>query len=1331
MRFSRWLFLVAALVGAVVSQGNALALSVGVNFNRNADEVFAATTSAGAVPQMNWNQTPTAGTGVDDVLFDLTDSNGATVTGMNVFYTAANTWASGAANTADGNISLLKGYLDDGGAGSQVDVEGIPYAEYDLYIYAAGDQGQGPPLADYTVTHGVDTFNPVWAQAASLAPGGVLIDGSGGGEGHYYVIQGLTETNLSIAGLNNAGAGRAPLSGFQIVDANTIVFDGALRASIDRDSGEITLSNNTGAAVDIAGMSLLSDRGALVPGSWTSIAGNHDNGGSVSADEWFVVSSDASDLSEVTLGTGTLTQTQSVSLGTGAWSALPFEDVTFEYLDAATGETKIGLVSYTGNGGDSLLVGDFDNSGAVDALDWPTIRDGFNSDLAGVTGADAYAVGDIDGDLDVDLADLLAFEAIYDAANGAGSFASLSASVPEPSTCILLLMGVALMFSKRLARKVRLVPMLGAVALTCLLASSSYAVSIGVNFTESNDGGATPRPEQTLAPATTAGLFGAVQPNWNSYSELMGEGGASETPVDSTGAVTAASVTWETSNSWGNGIANPIPDNGDDALARSYFDDGVTMPAGTGVTIDMANVPYANYSVVLYLSSDQGDGGTYGTYTVNGNAQTNGNATSRFNVGATSYGGWVPNANAMIFTGLTASALDIDIQERAGTTRASIAGFQVIEGDLDYQLTLEVNTDTGNVSIRNDGVSGTFDINYFEINSASGALDEAGWTPLGTGTTDGSDWEALGNLDDNLLAQFHLQGTGSYSDGTTTPLGHAYSGGAQDLTFNYHVGGLNATLEGKVVYVTGGGQDGDFDGDGDVDGADFLTWQVGFPTAPHDAAGYALWESNYGFGSGPGNGSLSGSAVPEPSTLVLFGIVFVGVALSFFRHKGVRSMKLIKVTAMSAFTALFMAQAAFAVVHLDRHYQFGDAAGESPSAGSDIFTTVDSEVTSAPDDQQDLNTNISGVNPTYVNLSTVGSGRTGWGASFSGTSEIRGDRLNRPDETVGNGVDLVGDGPVLSNYPFNYAGIGSRGLQMWVYPNASALGTPATPTTRQSIVFDTFSSGGPAISATGMWGQSNAAHIDDAQIAVSVPVVGDTWHHVMQHAFPDGEAGSPSVVPGTGGARSLSTVVFVDGIAVSANNDNWFLNGSISGDRNGELVIGSEDLPDFAIANHFDGVIDDLQMYVYGDNTAQGGQDYGTFDLFADNAWIADAITALPNGVLLDGDINRDGAVNGDGTGDANVDDVSAFIAGWTSTPKIFQGAHNQIAVGDWETWGNGDLDHDGDTDFSDWFILRANHPSPGSLNLGSLLGGSVPEPSSIALLLLGVLSFLGMRYKC
>jgi len=68
------------------------------------------------------------------------------------------------------------------------------------------------------------------------------------------------------------------------------------------------------------------------------------------------------------------------------------------------------------------------------------------------------------------------------------------------------------------------------------------------------------------------------------------------------------------------------------------------------------------------------------------------------------------------------------------------------------------------------------------------------------------------------------------------------------------------------------GQAGDFDGDSDVDGGDFLAWQRGdSPTGGADAGDLALFESNYGTGVG-----LSGvSSVPEPTTVLLSGLALV------------------------------------------------------------------------------------------------------------------------------------------------------------------------------------------------------------------------------------------------------------------------------------------------------------------------------------------------------------------------------------------------------------------------------------------------------------------------
>jgi hypothetical protein len=70
-----------------------------------------------------------------------------------------------------------------------------------------------------------------------------------------------------------------------------------------------------------------------------------------------------------------------------------------------------------------------------------------------------------------------------------------------------------------------------------------------------------------------------------------------------------------------------------------------------------------------------------------------------------------------------------------------------------------------------------------------------------------------------------------------------------------------------------GGQPGDFDNDGDVDGRDFLVWQRGGSPNALSASDLADWQNNYG------NGSLAAvGSVPEPTALALLALALVPVA---------------------------------------------------------------------------------------------------------------------------------------------------------------------------------------------------------------------------------------------------------------------------------------------------------------------------------------------------------------------------------------------------------------------------------------------------------------------
>jgi hypothetical protein len=117
----------------------------------------------------------------------------------------------------------------------------------------------------------------------------------------------------------------------------------------------------------------------------------------------------------------------------------------------------------------------------------------------------------------------------------------------------------------------------------------------------------------------------------------------------------------------------------------------------------------------------------------------------------------------------------------------------------------------------------------------------------------------------------------TYTDATYTTAGLAGLGFAEDddgTSVFYRYAAAQET-----PFIDSDPSNGDYDGDGDVDGADFLTWQRGLgltgqPDATTgdsdddgdvDAADLALWQSH--FGGAPAVAAVG--AIPEPASLAL------------------------------------------------------------------------------------------------------------------------------------------------------------------------------------------------------------------------------------------------------------------------------------------------------------------------------------------------------------------------------------------------------------------------------------------------------------------------------
>jgi hypothetical protein len=218
----------------------------------------------------------------------------------------------------------------------------------------------------------------------------------------------------------------------------------ALSITVNRSTGAITLTNQTGVATNISSYTIASAFEGLNPASWLSITDNYDSGNPGpnqvdAAHAWAEQTSAVGDVTELEPGAAgaSLAAGRTVNLGNGLWVVNPTEDVTFSYVSGGT--TVPGIVNYVGGpGGASVTEGDLNVDGAISAADWVILRNNQLGNLSALGLAQAYRQGDLNGDRKNDHADFAEFKSLYDAANGVGAFVAMVASVPEPSSFSLI-----------------------------------------------------------------------------------------------------------------------------------------------------------------------------------------------------------------------------------------------------------------------------------------------------------------------------------------------------------------------------------------------------------------------------------------------------------------------------------------------------------------------------------------------------------------------------------------------------------------------------------------------------------------------------------------------------------------------------------------------------------------------------------------------------------------------------------------------------------------------------------------------------------------------------
>jgi hypothetical protein len=382
-------------------------------------------------------------------------------------------------------------------------------------------------------------------------------------------------------------------------------------------------------------------------------------------------------------------------------------------------------------------------------------------------------------------------------------------------------------------------------------------------------------------------------------------------------------------------------------------------------------------------------------------------------------------------------------------------------------------------------------------------------------------------------------------------------------------------------------------------------------------------------------------------------------------------------TTLAVAAAILIPLSSASATTLDKNFRMGDDPGETAfnsgvpiaNGGTVNVGTRDSQGVAGQgqlEHLQQFNT------PTYRSITGRPDGVGGFGIEFNAAQSeyLRADSLNNPENSTAH---------LHPSATLNYNGINDRGFQFWVRPTSTAV---------QSLVMDSNQHG------VRIDGGVFSMRYNNTNYPTAVTVVPNTWYHV--------EVVRPSLAQGS--------QMYVNGVAVAIATGNYNLLDTA------DLVVGSNTggtISSFTGGNaeFFSGIIDDLKMFVIGsaplcdaDSNCvpdRPAANWGTFDFKTDNEFADFKLT----GVL--GDLNHSGSVT--------TADVDAFIAGWLDRKVI-----NGIQIGDLSTFEQGDINFDGITNIFDLAMMQSALAGAGmgGITAADLLGATVPEPASLALVL-------------
>jgi hypothetical protein len=1126
----------------------------------------------------------------------------------------------------------------------------------------------------------------------------------------------------------------------QVFTGDAPASDAVLRAVIDRDTGEVSILNQTDDPVSLRGYSLRSGAGVFDEQGATFLSDSNSN--------WLRATQfgDAvNDLSEVYLLDGfALAAGSAIDFGAGAWQQFfrDVGDISFNYLTAGSDDPIQGIVQFIGNEDTSFDFLDLNYSGEVEIGDWEAFKAGFGENLTGLNEVQRHNLGDLDNDGLHTAGDFAEFLRLYDQSNGQGAFAAMLAGVPEPGSALLSFMAIGGLLVSRIRPRARWQVNVLTIAIVCgvaliadqaqaqltLLAEDFEGLDLGSNVEEGLSGSEVwtnePPPGWSI---DNDGMPGIGDPDTDGVVEWAGWSFASKewwvaaagdqdrglfsrgqgTVMiadpdewdDADGAARAAIMPIDLYDTFASTPVINIPANIPAGRIKLSFDSS-WRPEGMD-DLDQSNNQTGTISVrynggpqneVLRWDSDP-ESNTFHPYAVNEritnlDLEYNGTDTTlqlTFGLGQAWNDWWWAVDNVLIAVPADPSIVRIDTV----TGRGYLVGGDVIPAPINF-----IDLTSANGVLRGDTVTGLSGANPNQVDGPD-PMNNAGDSP-------GEQWEML-TASDGRITEAFLFGDTTFNESLTVPLGVIFDSATpmemRDVQFSY-TNSFGDFITGVVEYFESAAVPGDYNNDGVVNAADYVVFRnhegmnFALPNrnpalmGPIGAGDYNYWKAR--FGNTAGNGTAF--AVPEPGTLAALCALAMAVC-------GLRWSDRVRLLALllGIVWAHSLSGAAEAAT-LDRLYLFGDASGEGAVVGQDVGSGSSNGATFDSEGQPMMNQLIDlvpkaplFVKPKYVAITDRPDGVGGKGIQLNpfGIEEQHlhtgfEEALNFPERSPSS-TFAVPPGTI------DYSLISDRGFQLWVKP---------TIVKHSHIVMDS-NQHGVLITADGKFAmryawtpETNFDYVSD------FPVVANQWYHL-------------SVVRPFG--PNNGSILYVDGVAEAAATGTYAIEKVVNAEGviidpaandSSPLVIGASTARDvFGTNFHFSGIVDDLEMFVMGINHTR---DFGEYVFQNDNDYAA---FFKPD---TQGDLTGDNMVT--------LADAQEFASNWLFENRLVWtnagGNQQSLVVGDLASRDRGDFNYDGRVNLADWAILQNQSPAAAAAAM-RIIQGVVPEPTSALLVLL------------